>query len=103
MKEENKLMKLELENENQKMETIKITGLKYNFFNLIHYLLKNQRENYFLDYLLIIGQFIQLMAFPINNIFSSNWKILWLGTIGHFFRYFQYIFIFIDYNYFYII
>ena len=103
MKEENKLMKLELEKENQKLETIKIAGLKHNFFNLIHYLLKNQRDNYFLDYLLIIGQFIQLMAFPINDIFSSNWKILWLGTIGHFFRYFQYIFIFIDYNHFYII
>jgi hypothetical protein len=103
MKEEKKLMNLELENETQKLEEKKLSFLKLFFFNLVHYLLDHQRVNYFLDYLFIIIQFIQLMAFPIDAIFSSGWNILWLGTIGHFFRYFQFIFIFVNYNHFYVV
>ena len=60
-------------------------------------------ENNFLDYLLIISQFIQLMAFPMDSIFSSGWKTSWYEAIGHFFHYFQSSLIFIDFSLFYII
>ena len=103
MKEEKKLMNLNLENENQKLETIQITGLKRCFYNLVHYLLEKQDDNIFLDYLLIVGQFIQLMSFPLDYIFASGWKNIWFETVTHFFHYFQTIFIFTDYSHFYII
>ena len=72
MKEEKKLMKLELQNENQKLENIQIKGLKLYFFKFINHLLEIQMDNVFLDYILIVGQFIQLMAFPLDSIFSSD-------------------------------
>ena len=103
MKEEKILMKLELQNENQKLETVSITGIKLYFFRFIYFLLQKDMENNFLDYLLIIGQFIQLMAFPLDSIFSSGWKTLWFGTVGNFFHYIQLIFIFIEHGDFFII
>ena len=103
MKEEKILMKLQLENENQKLENMRISGLKLCFFNCVYSLLENQMENNFLDYLLIISQFIQLMAFPMDSIFSTGWKTSWYEAIGHFFHYFQSSLIFIDYSHFYII
>ena len=103
MKEEKILMKLELQNENQKLEKVSISGIKLYFFKFIYFLLQKDMENNFLDYLLIIGQFIQLMAFPLDSIFSSGWKTLWFGTVGKFFHYIQLIFIFIDHGDFYII
>ena len=103
MKEEKKLMNLNLEKDNQKLENIQISGVKYYFFNLFHYLLRKKKENIFLDFLLITGQFIQLMSFPLSSIFSSWRKNLWFETVSHFFHYFQTIFIFIDYSHFYII
>ena len=103
MKEEKKLMKLELQNENQKLENIQIKGLKLYFFKFINHLLEIQMDNVFLDYILIVGQFIQLMAFPLDSIFSSDWNIKWFGTVRHFFHYFQMIFIFIEIDNFFII
>ena len=103
MKEEKKLMKLNLKNENQKLENIQISGIQLYFFNFVHFLLQTQSENYFMEYLLIIYQFIQLMAFPMDLVFSSGWKTSWFKTLAHFFHYFQLLFIFIDFNHFYII
>ena len=77
MKEEIKLMNLNLEKENQKLENIQINGIKYYFFNLVHYLLRKKKDNIFLDFLLITGQFIQLMSFPLSSFFSSWRKNLW--------------------------
>ena len=103
MKEEKILMKLELQNENQRLETVSISGIKLLFFKFIYFLLQKDMENKFLDYLLIIGQFIQLMAFPLDAIFSSGWKTLWFGTVGNFFHYIQLLFIFIEHGDFFII
>ena len=103
MKEEKKLMKLQIENENKKIENIQKSNLKLYLFNFVHLLLQTQVENNFLDYLLIVSQFIQLMAFPMDSIFSSGWKTSWYKTIGHFFHYFQSSLIFIDFSHFYII
>ena len=103
MKEEKILMKLELQNENQRLEKVSISGIKLYFFKFIYFLLQKDMENNFLDYLLIIGQFIQLMAFPLDSIFSSGWKTFWFGTVGNFFHYIQLIFVFIDHGDFFII
>ena len=103
MKEEKILMKLELQNENQRAETVSISGIKLYFFKFIYFLLQKDMENNFLDYILIIGQFIQLMAFLLDSIFSSGWKTLWFGTVGNFFHYIQLIFIFIEHGDFFII
>ena len=103
MKEEEKLMKLNLEDEKQKIKKIQITGIKLYFFNFVHFLLQNHMENYFLDYFFIICEFMQLMAFPMDSVFSSGWKNLWFQTVGNYFHYFQLLFIFNDYSHFYTI
>ena len=103
MKEEKKLMKLELQNENQKLESIQLSGLKLYFFNFVYHLLETQMENILLDYLLIIIQFIQLISFPMDYAFSDGWKNSWFGTVGHFFHYCQTLFILVDYSNFFLI
>ena len=102
-KEEAKLMKLDLQKENKKIEKNEVLGFKLYFFRLIYVLLQNQKDNYLRDLLFIILQFIQLMAFPMDRIFSNGWKNYWYGTVGHFFRYFQLIYLWEDNGQFYII
>ena len=103
IKEEEKLMKLDLQKENKKVEANQINGIKLYFFKMIYVLLQNQTDNYFRDVIFIIAQFIQLMSFPLEKTFSSGWKIFWYGTIGHFFRYFQLIYLWYGNPQFYII
>ena len=103
MKEEEKLMKLDLQKETKKIESNQINGIKLSFFRMIYVLLQNQIDNYFRDVLFIIAQFIQLMSFPLDISFSSGWKTFWFGTIGHFFRYFQLIYLWEGNSQFYII
>ena len=102
-KEEAKLMKLDLQKENKKIEKNEIQGFKLYFFRLIYVLLQNQKDNYFRDIMFIIIQFIQLMTFPMDRIFSNGWKNYWYGTAGHFFRYFQLIYLWEENSQFYII
>ena len=103
MKEEDKLMKLDLQKENKKIEANQINGIKLYFFKMIYVLLQNQTDNYFRDVIFIIAQFIQLMSFPLDKTFSSGWKNFWYGTIGHFFRFFQLIYLWYGNAQFYII
>ena len=103
MKEEEKLMKLDLQKENKKIEANQINGIKLYFFKMIYVLLQNQTDNYFRDVLFIISQFIQLMSFPLDTVFSSGWKNCLYGTVGHFFRYFQLIYLWYGNSQFYII
>jgi len=103
MKEEEKLMKLDLQKENKKIEANQITGIKLYFFKMIYVLLQNQIDNYFRDVIFIIAQFVQLMSFPLDTAFSSGWKNFWYGTIGNFFRYFQLIYLWYGNSQFYII
>ena len=103
MKEEEKLMKLDLQKENKKIEANQINGIKLYFFRMIYVLLQNQIDNYFRDVVFIIAQFIQLMSFPLDTAFSSGWKNFWYGTVGHFFSYFQLIYLWYGNSQFYII
>jgi hypothetical protein len=94
MKEEEKLMKLDLQKENKKIEMNQINGIKLSFFKMIYVLLQNQDDNILRDVIFIIAQFVQLIAFPLGKAFDDSWKTYWYGTVGHFFRYFQIIHIF---------
>ena len=94
MKEEEKLMKLDLQKENKKVEMNQINGIKLSFFKMIYVLLQNQDDNIFRDVIFIIAQFVQLIAFPLGTAFDDSWKTYWYGTVGHFFRYFQIIHLF---------
>ena len=96
-------MKLDLQKENKKIEANQINGIKLSFFKMIYVLLQNQIDNYFRDVIFIISQFIQLISFPLDTAFSSGWKNFWYGTIGHFFRYFQLIYLWDGNSQFYII
>ena len=87
-------MKLDLQKENKKIEMNQINGIKLSFFKMIYVLLQNQDDNIFRDVIFIIAQFVQLIAFPLSKAFDSSWKTYWYGTIGHFFRYFQIIYLF---------
>ena len=71
MKEEDKLMKLNLQKENKKIEANQINGIKLSFFKMIYVLLENQTDSYFRDVIFIISQFIQLMSFPLDTAFSQ--------------------------------
>ena len=88
-KEEEKLMNLDLQKENKKIEKNEVLGIKLYFFRLIYVLLQNQKDSYFRDIMFIIIQFIQLIAFPMDRVFSKGWKNYWYGVVGHFLRYFQ--------------
>ena len=103
MKEEEKLMKLDLQKENKKIEANQINGIKLSFFKMIYVLLQNQTDNYFRDVIFIIAQFIQLISFPLDTAFSSGWKTFWYGTMGHLCRYFQLIYLWYGNSQFYII
>ena len=89
MKEEEKLLRLDLQKENKKNETNQIGEIKLTFFKMIYLLLQIDYENNFREILFTILQFIQLMAFSLDKVFSSGWKTYWYGTIGSFFRYCQ--------------
>ena len=94
MKEEEKLMKLDLQKENKKIEMNQINGIKLSFFKMIYVLLQNQDDNIFRDVIFIIAQFVQLIAFPLGSAFDDSWKTFWYGTFGNFFKYFQIIHLF---------
>ena len=102
-KEEAKLMKLDLQKENKKIEKKEVLGLKLYFFRLIYVLLQNQKDNYLRDLMFIIIQFIQLIAFPMDKIFTKGWKNYWYGSVGNFLRFFQLIYLWEDNGQFYII
>ena len=94
LKEEEKLMKLDLQKENKKIEMKQINGIKLSFFKMIYVLLQNQDDNILRDVVFIIAQFVQLIAFPLGSAFDDSWKTFWYGTFGHFFKYFQIVHIF---------
>ena len=89
MKEEEKLLKLNLKREHKKSNSSKAEGLQLNFFKTVYLLLENEANNDFRDIFFLILQFLQLMAFTMNQVFSSGWKTHWFGVVGHFFEFCQ--------------
>ena len=89
MKEEQRLLDLDLQKEQEKQSLSQPEGIKLYLFRALYSLLQNHGLNHFCDILFTIFSFVQLMAFPMDTIFSSGWKTYWYGTVGSFFRYFQ--------------
>ena len=89
MKEEEKLLKINLTNEQEKENVNKITGYRLYFFRALFSIEKYQGKNAFCDILFTIIEFVQLIAFPMDKIFSKGWGSFWFGAVGNFFRFFQ--------------
>ena len=93
MKEEEKLLNLNIQKEQEKQSINHPEGIKLYFFRCLYNIFKNDGLNRFCIILFTILQFIQLIAFPMDKIFSSGWKQYWYETIGSFFRFFQLIYL----------
>ena len=93
MKEENELLNLDLRKEQEKHNLNHPEGIKLYLFRALYNILQNDSLNPFCKILFIIIQFIQLMGFPMDKIFSSGWKVYWYETIGNFIRFFQLIYL----------
>ena len=89
MKEEQRLLNLDLQKEQKRQGINQNEGIKLYLFRALYSILKYYGLNHFCDILFTVFSFIQLMAFPLDTVFSSGWKNFWYNTIGSFFRYFQ--------------
>ena len=89
MKEEQRLLNLDLQKEQKRQGINQNEGIKLYLFRALYSLLKSYGLNHFCDILFTVLSFVQLMAFPMDTVFSSGWKNYWYNTIGSFFRYFQ--------------
>jgi hypothetical protein len=74
MKGEHKLLNLDLQKEQEKQSLNQPKGIKLYFFRALYSILQYRGLNKFCDILFTIFQFIQLMAFPMDTVFSSGWK-----------------------------
>ena len=89
MKEEQRLLNLDLQKEQKRQGINQNEGIQLYLFRALYSLLKYYGLNHFCDILFTVLSFVQLMAFPMDTVFSSGWKNFWYNTIGSFFRYFQ--------------
>ena len=90
MKKENEqeLLNLKLNiNKTSNKSTNLVNGIKNHFFHLIYILIQNQADDIFLESVLIIFQFIQLISFPLCDMFKDGWKKKYYNTISLFFQY----------------
>ena len=89
MREEENLLRINLPNPLEKEDTNKLSGHRLYFFRALYSVYKYHGKNKFCDILFTIVEFSQLMAFPLDEIFSPGWRDYWFGTVGNFFRFFQ--------------
>ena len=100
MFDNDKLINTALQIEHNKEGINQIKGFNLYLFEAL-YLIQQYIGRYkFWDILFIIVEFIQLMAFPMNEIFDESWGNHWVKTIGNFFRYTQLISLFSDTSFF---
>ena len=90
MKKENEQellnLKLNINKTSNKASNL-VNGIKSHFFHLIYILIQNQADDIFLESILIVFQFIQLISFPLCDIFKDGWKKKYYKTISLFFQY----------------
>ena len=87
-----KLININLQIEHNKEDINPIKGFKLYLFETLYLIQKFQGKYKFLDILLTIFEFIQLMAFPINKIFSQDSINYFDKDIADFFSFSQLIF-----------
>ena len=93
MKEEQRLLNLDLQKDQKRQGLSQPEGIKLILFKALYSILPNYGLNQFCDILFTFFLFIQLIAFPLDKVFSSGWKNFWFNSIGNFIRYFQLIFL----------
>ena len=72
---ENELLNLNLnKNKNTNKSANLVSGIKLHFFHLIYILIQNHIDEFFLESVFIILQFIKLISFPLCGIFKDGWK-----------------------------
>ena len=87
-----KLININLQIEHNKNDLNPVKGFKLYLFEAL-YLIQQYHGRYkFLDILLTIFEFIQLIAFPMDKIFDESWGNHWVKTIGNTFRFSQLIY-----------
>lgn len=88
------LEKLKISKNQKKLKIEEFFGnIKKNFFNLIYILLKSESNLFIIETLIIVLEFIQLLGFPLDEIFEKDWKHSSFSNISFFFKYFQLLYI----------
>jgi len=93
MVEEEKMINLNLQIENHQEDITFEKGFRLNLFEALYKIQQFIGLFKFLDILLTILEFIQLMAFPMDITFDDSWGNHWVKTISNYFRYFHLIFL----------
>ena len=93
MAEEEKMINLNLQIENHQEDITFEKGFRLNLFEALYKIQQFIGLFKFLDILLTILEFIQLMAFPMDIAFDDSWGNHWVKTISNYFRYFHLIFL----------
>ena len=89
MNEENKLINIDLQIQQNKDNIDIAQGFKLYLFEAL-YLVQQYHGNYkFIEIILTIFEFLQLMAFPFDKVFNETWGVHWIKTIGNYFRFTQ--------------
>ena len=93
MNEEDKLINVNLQIEQNKEDITIVQGFKLYLFEALYLIQQFHNRYKFIDILLTIFEFIQLMAFPMDKTFNETWGVHWVKTIGNYFRFTQLIYL----------
>ena len=88
-----KLININLQIEYNKADLNPFKGFKLYLLEALYSIQKFKGRYKFWDILFTIFEFIQLMAFPMDQIFDDSYGNHWIKTIGKFFRFTQLIFL----------
>ena len=88
-----KLININLQIEQNKADINLVKGFKLYLFEALYSIQKYKGRYKFWEILFTIFEFIQLMAFPMDQIFEESYGNHWVKTIGNFFRFSQLIFL----------
>ncbi len=93
MANEEKMINLNLQIEHHQEDITFEKGFKLYLFETLYRIQQFIGIFKFVDILLAVFEFIQLMAFPLVITFDESWGNHWVKTISNFFRYFHLIFL----------
>ena len=93
MANEEKMINLNLQIEHHQEDITFEKGFKLYLFETLYRIQQFIGIFRFVDILLAVFEFIQLMAFPLDITFDESWGNHWVKTISNFFRYFHLIFL----------
>lgn len=90
MADDQNLTKLNIKITEEKQPIEKFfNNFKIAFFDLNYLLIKHQEENYLIHIIIIIIQFLEIIAFPFSPYFTNYWNNTYYIILSDFFQYFQ--------------